>query len=321
MNSDLILGIDGGGSKTIAALADRSGRILQLKSAGGVNPMDNPQWRANLRECIECFGDNSNLSAIAAALPAYGEVAELSRQQEEAIRQGFPKARTVVLNDVDAAHRGAFAGKPGILLLSGTGSMAWARNAFDQSARSGGFGDVIGDEGSSYWIGRRALSLISQSLDGRTPPTILTELVFSHLKLDLGDAMNSLAGWVTSLPSPRAGVASLSSLVDRAARDGDASALSLLDLAAVELAKHHGAVEAHCETNVGWSYAGGTFRSDVLLECLQHRIGKAPDIPKLPPIGGALLVAAQSSGWSLRDDWLERIASASYTAIKRLTTA
>ncbi len=316
MRSGLILGIDGGGSKTIVALADCRGQILRLEIGTGVNPMDNSQWSANLRECTERFREEADLSAVAAALPAYGEVAELSRQQEEVITSVFPNVPTIVLNDVDAAHRGAFAGRPGILLLSGTGSMAWARNALDQPARSGGWGDMIGDEGSSYWIGRRALNMISQSLDGRAPPTVLVELVFGRLELDRSDAMNSLAGWVTSLPSPRAGVASLSSLVDRAAQEGDPSALSLLDLAAAELAKHHQAIGAHCATETGWSYAGGTFRSTVLLDRLQHRIGKAPAAPILPPIGGALLVAAQLSGWSLGDDWLERIAETTRAAIE-----
>lgn len=321
MSGELILGIDGGGSKTIAALADRSGNILRMGFGAGINPMDNAHWRADLQDCIASFRDEANLSVVVAALPAYGEVAELSRLQEEAIRHVFPVVRTIILNDVDAAHRGAFAGKPGILLLSGTGSMAWARNATDQSARSGGWGDVIGDEGSSYWIGRLALNVISQSLDGRAAPTTLVELVFAHLQLDLSDAVNSLAGWATALAKPRAGIASLSALVDRAAEGGDPAALDVLDRAAGELAKHHHAIAAHCDVDTGWSYAGGTFRSTPLLDGVQHRIGKAPDTPKLPPIGGALLVAAQSMGWPLGDGWLKRIASASNAAIEQTTKA
>ncbi|WP_342028456.1 BadF/BadG/BcrA/BcrD ATPase family protein, partial [Rhizobium ecuadorense] len=81
-------------------------------------------------------------------------VERLSVLQRDAIERTFPNVHRRVLNDVDAAHLGAFAAKPGILILSGTGSMAWARNSKGQSARTGGWGDLIGDEGSSHWIGQ-----------------------------------------------------------------------------------------------------------------------------------------------------------------------
>ena len=72
------------------------------------------------------------------------------------------------MNDVEAAFVGAFAGRPGVLLLAGTGSMAWGSDGTRQ-VRTGGWGEGFGDEGSAYWIGRRALGLASQALDGGTP--------------------------------------------------------------------------------------------------------------------------------------------------------
>lgn len=314
MSGELILGIDGGGSKIRVALADRSGRILRTALGGGVNPMDNPDWLAELERHIAPFRQERNLASVAAALPAYGEVSHLSRLQETAIVQAFPAARTIILNDVDAAHLGAFAGQQGILVLSGTGSMAWARNAGGQSARSGGWGDVIGDEGSSYWIGRLALNLVSQSLDGRAPPTVLAEILFQHLGLDLADPMNALAGWVNALAKPRSSIAALSTLVDRAARTGDQAAIGLIERAADELAKHHDAAAGHCEAGTGWTYAGGTFSSALLLDALERRIGKTAETPKLPPIGGALLAAARNLGWPLDDGWLGQAAASARAA-------
>ena len=182
VSGELILGIDGGGSKVLVALADHSGRILRTSIGGGVNPMDNPNWRQELERHLEPFRHEARLSAVAAALPAYGEVSHLSAQQRDAIDQAFPGIPRQVLNDVDAAHQGAFAGRPGILVLSGTGSMSWARNDQGASTRSGGWGDVIGDEGSSHWIGRQALSLVSQSLDGAArPPTALAAALLDYL--------------------------------------------------------------------------------------------------------------------------------------------
>lgn len=317
MSDELILGIDGGGSKVLVTLADRDGRILRTTLGGGVNPMDNPAWRQELERHIESFRNEPGLAAVGAALPAYGEVAHLSALQKQCIDAAFPAIHRTVLNDVDAAHLGAFAGRPGILVLSGTGSMSWARNGAGLSARAGGWGDVIGDEGSSYWIGREALHLISQSLDGRAKPTALARAIYDHLQLDIADPMNALGGWINGLERPRAGIAALSVLVDRTAQQGDETAIGLIEKAAEELAKHHWAIASHCETGTDWTYAGGTFSSRLLLEAVERRIGRRAVSPVLPPIGGALLAAAQLLDWPLNERWFGQIAVAADTVIAR----
>ena len=317
MSDELILGIDGGGSKVLVTLADKDGRILRTALGGGVNPMDNPDWRQELERHIEPFRSEPGLAAVGAALPAYGEVAHLSSLQKRCIDEAFPDIRRTVLNDVDAAHLGAFAGRPGILVLSGTGSMSWARNGAGASARVGGWGDVIGDEGSSYWIGREALHLISQSLDGRAKPTALAKAVYEHLELDMSDPVNALGGWISGLARPRAGIAALSVLVDRAASKGDEAAIDLIDRSAQELAKHHWAISGHCETGTDWTYAGGTFSSRLLLEAVERRIGRRAVSPVLPPIGGALLAAAQLLDWQLDERWFGQIAIAAEAVIAR----
>nr|WP_104668233.1 BadF/BadG/BcrA/BcrD ATPase family protein [Ensifer adhaerens] len=314
MSDELILGIDGGGSKVLVALANKSGGILRTALGGGVNPMDNAEWLTELERNIAPFRHERNLASVAAALPAYGEVSHLSRLQEAAIVKAFPATRTTILNDVDAAHLGAFAGRPGILLLSGTGSMAWARNAGGHLARAGGWGDVIGDEGSSYWIGRLALNLVSQSLDGRSQVTALADIIFRHLELDPADPMDALGGWVSGLEKPRSSIAALATLVDCAAQAGDQGAIGLIERAAEELAKHHKAIAEHCEAGTGWTYAGGTFSSTRLLDALERRLGKVAETPKLPPIGGALLAAAQNLGWPLDDGWLGHTAASAMAA-------
>jgi glucosamine kinase len=313
LSDDLILGIDGGGTKVMVALADRDGRILRKELGGGVNPMDNPDWRIELERHIEPFLNEKKLVAVAAALPAYGEVAHLSRLLEDTIERAFPNARTRILNDVDAAHLGALAGRPGILILSGTGSMAWARDAGGRSARTGGWGDILGDEGSSYWIGRLALNLVSQSLDGRRPPTALAKVLFDHLQLDPSNPMDSLGAWATA-DARRSSIAALSELVDRSARAGDLAAIGLIDQAADELAKHHRAIASHCEPGSDWTIAGGTFQSALLLKSLEQRIGSSAIAPRLSPIGGAIFAAAQLLDWPLDDGWIGHLAASAKAA-------
>ncbi len=315
MTDDLLLGIDGGGSKVLIVLADRSGRIVRTARGGGINPMDNRNWREEFGSQLRSFIREPNLAAVGAALPAYGEVDHLSEQQRQVIADNFPGVPQTVINDVDAAHIGAFAGGPGILILSGTGSMAWARDAAGVSHRVGGWGDVLGDEGSSHWIGRRALSLISQSLDGRAPTTTLVDAVFAHLGLDRSDSVNALEGWVASLSNQRAGVASLALAVDQAARNGDAAARSLIGAAAGELAKHITTIAQRCGPNSQWTYAGGTFASHMLLEAVTERVGIPPVPPRLPPIGGALLAAAMVVGWPIQSAFVEHIAVGTEAAI------
>jgi glucosamine kinase len=310
VSGDLILGIDGGGSKALVALADRSGHVLEVSRGEGINPMDNRTWRHGLETQLRHFTKANGLAGIGAAMPAYGEVAHISAEQRGAIAAAFGPVPQRVLNDVDAAQIGAFAGGPGILILAGTGSMAWARDAVGKSHRVGGWGETIGDEGSGYWIGRRVLGLVSQSLDGRAAPTKLVDAVFKALKLDHADPVNGLEGWVSRLTHPRSEISALAAICGHAAEAGDAGAIAILEDAAEELARHFRAIARLAGPSLPWSTAGGTFNSRVLRDAVAVRIGSLPKIPLLPPIGGALLAAAQHLDWPVPQAWIERLAAA-----------
>lgn len=307
--SELILGIDGGGSKALVALADKSGQVLQLSRGDGINPMDNRAWRHGLEAQLKGFAKANGLAGIGAALPAYGEVEQISADQRNAIAAAFGTIPQRVLNDVDAAQIGAFAGGPGILILAGTGSMAWARDASGRSHRVGGWGEVIGDEGSGNWIGHRVLGLVSQSLDGRAAPTRLVDAVFAALKLDTSDPHNALEGWVSRLTHPRSQISALATVAGEVADTGDVGAIAILEQAAEELARHFHAIAKLTGGPLPWSYAGGTFNSRMLRDAVSARIGSAPKPPLLPPIGGALLAAAQHLDWPVHQAWIERLAA------------
>jgi N-acetylglucosamine kinase-like BadF-type ATPase len=309
MSEGVILAIDGGGSKTLVALADSAGRVLRLERGRGVNPLDSRDWQQALEAQLQPFAGYAELAGVTAALPAYGEVEELSAAQRETIAEAFDQVPQHVLNDVDAAHIGAFAGGPGILILSGTGSMAWARDAAGRSFRVGGWGDALGDEGSGHWIGRRVLELVTQSIDGRVGPTTLVEALFDELKVDRADPVNGLGSWVSRLTNPRSEIAALAPLATRAAETGDAGAKRIVEAAAEELVRHHKAIARLAGPPLEWSYAGGTFASRALREAVAARIGCQPRPPRLPPIGGALLKAAQLSGWPTDANWIEPLAA------------
>jgi N-acetylglucosamine kinase-like BadF-type ATPase len=90
------------------------------------------------------------------------------------------KARIVIANDALIALVAGVGSAPGVVLIAGTGSIAYGRNARNEAARAGGWGYVLGDEGSGYWIGRQALRAVVRASDGRGPQTSLTPLVLEH---------------------------------------------------------------------------------------------------------------------------------------------
>lgn len=309
MNDGAILGIDGGGSKTLIAVADHTGQVLHMSRGQPINPIDRPDWQQILDVHLRPFIESGSVRSIGAALPAYGEVAAISSAQDSLIADLAGPRPRVVMNDVDAAQIGAFAGGSGILLLSGTGSMAWARDAMGKSYRVGGWGDVIGDEGSSHWIGKRVLETISQSIDGRIPRTGLVHAVLSALDIDPSRAQDGLENWVTHLTSPRPQIAALAPLATELAAQGDTAATVIVEAAANELARHIMAIARLSGLPPVWSYAGGTFRSELLRDLVADRVGSQPIEPRLPPIGGSLVAAAQTLGWQIDDSWIKRLAS------------
>jgi N-acetylglucosamine kinase-like BadF-type ATPase len=318
----MLVGIDGGGSKTLVAMADLTGQVTTLTRGKATSPLESATWSQKLADQTRAFAGRTDLVAVAAALPAYGEVEAVSAAQERVIAELFGAVPQRVLNDVDAANIGAFAGGSGILILAGTGSMAWARDEAGASHRTGGWGEVVGDEGSGYWIGRQVLGAVSKSIDGRTGPTSLVAGVFGLLGLDPADQVNELEGWASRLSEPRTQIAALAPVALAHAEQGDTAARAIVDAAVDELASHVRMLERKLSTPaMAWSYAGGLFQSAVLREAVVARIGRQPSLPLLPPIGGALLAAAQRLGLPITEEFVARLASSLAAAPMQLQDA
>jgi N-acetylglucosamine kinase-like BadF-type ATPase len=310
MSEGMLVGIDGGGSKTLVAMADLTGQVTTLTRGKATSPLESATWSQKLAEQARAFAARTDLMAVAAALPAYGEVEAVSAAQERVIAELFGAVPQRVLNDVDAANIGAFAGGSGILILAGTGSMAWARDEAGASHRTGGWGEVVGDEGSGYWIGRQVLGAVSKSIDGRTGPTTLVTGIFGLLGLDPADRVNQLEGWASRLSEPRTQIAALAPVALAHAELGDIAARAIVDAAADELAWHVRMLERKLSAPaMAWSYAGGLFQSAVLREAVVARIGRQPSLPVLPPVGGALVAAAQHIGLPITEEFVGRLAS------------
>ncbi len=306
-----VLGLDGGGSKTALAYANREGEVVGPFFAPGINPFDQPQWEAGLTAFLHAHPGPGPLSAVTFGLPGHGESPEVSGRQKSLSRE-LILAPLSVINDVEAAFVGAFAGGPGVLLLAGTGSMAWGSDG-QRPVRAGGWGEGFGDEGSAYWIGKEALSLASQALDGRHPDRAFAAALLWPL-LGQVPEQAALLGWYYGLPHVRSGVAALARTVDALADQGQPTALAILNAAAQLLSRHVTAAHALLHTDdLPWSHAGSVLNSKTVLARLEILLGQAPLPPVLPPLGGALLSSAQLAGFDAGPAWQRRVRTALLT--------
>ncbi|HET9702673.1 MAG TPA: BadF/BadG/BcrA/BcrD ATPase family protein [Vicinamibacterales bacterium] len=230
-----VLGIDAGGTKTVALLADASGHIVGDGRAGGANLQTDGELEVEKTLHAVIDGATRGLRIVPAAV-CLG-IAGVDRPRDGdvirgiMVRLGF-RTNAVIVNDALIALVAGAGANPGVVVISGTGSIAYGVNHRGVAARAGGWGPTLGDEGSGYWIGKRALEAVARDVDGRGPQTSLTPLVLDHFALPRPEA---LVSEVYHHPQGRRAVAALGPLVDRARAEGDMVAGEIMTAAADEL--------------------------------------------------------------------------------------
>jgi glucosamine kinase len=306
---NVVVGIDSGGTKTLAAAVNASGEVIRLASAPGVDPFEPGGLESVLRMLRGEIGARADVEVGAATLglPFYGEVTTITAMEDELAAQLFgPLARAC--NDVEVAHIGAFGGEDGVLCLAGTGSMAWARGP-QGTARAGGFGDIIGDEGSAFRIGQEALGFLSQEADGRRPRSAFGT-AFANA-LDIPFTLTGVMEWTYRHDKPRAGIASLARNVSSLAATGDTEAAAILTRAGAALAAiaQAAAKEAGLGPSARLAYAGSVFTDPIVSAEVCRLLGSTPVASELPPVGGAVLDAARRAGWAVDRTWQSALRS------------
>lgn len=238
--AEICVGIDGGGTRAtaLATLLDGTPLVRRAGSAALVHSTDPaarlPQLQSLVRKVIGEAGASPPVGALCCALAGAGR---------ETVRRGFEDAlararlanRVRVVTDAEAALHDAFADGPGILLIAGTGSIAWARGPDGEHARAGGWGAMFGDEGSGWAIGLEGLRGAARALDGRGPETALVQAICRQVGVQTGP---DLITWADA--AGKAGIAALAPLVlEIAAREPpDDVARAIASRAANDLADH-----------------------------------------------------------------------------------
>jgi N-acetylglucosamine kinase-like BadF-type ATPase len=230
-------------------------------------------------------------------------MAGVDRPEDRPLIQGLvheflPQAECSPVNDGIIALMGGALKPFGVIVISGTGSISFGVNRAGQRARAGGWGHILGDEGSGYQIALRALRAVCRAHDGRTPATKLTQIVLEHFGFDRAE---QLLGWTKEIQGAKAEIAALSRLVHQANEQGDATAAAILREEADELAMAVGAVADKLfekpETDWEVIVAGGNLRkSESFFQLFQAAVAKRlPGInvvqPRSEPVEGAVLYA------------------------------
>lgn len=299
-----VLGVDAGGTGTRAVLADASARLLGQGQgpAGLLDPADATSSASAIVEACRQAAERGRTALPVDALWAgvAGAGREEARVTLETMLAGMELARNVrVGTDVEAAFHDAFGGEgAGILLVAGTGSIAMARGPEGETARCGGWGTLLGDEGSGYRIALDGLRAVCRADDGRDRPTILTRLLLGASGV-MGPS--GLVPWTA-----RAGkgeVASLAPLVIRSAEAGDPVAVRILDDAITELIRQAEVAAFRVGYRPPFEVAltgglvseGGPLRERLAEALGRHGFGVRAEIVN-PARGAALLAAGIGTG-------------------------
>ncbi|MGH9219666.1 MAG: N-acetylglucosamine kinase [Vicinamibacterales bacterium] len=304
-----VLGIDAGGSKTVALMADSNGGIVGEGRAGGANLQTDGELQVEkvLHEVIERAMNDRQTPPDAVCLGMAG----VDRDNDSRVigdimrRLGF-RQNTLIVNDALIALVAGAGPGPGVVVISGTGSIAFGVSHRGLAARAGGWGPTLGDEGSGYWIGRRALEAVMRAADGRGPSTTLTEKVLEYFSLSRPDL---LVSEIYHQPHGRRAIASLGPEVDRARLEGDLVADEIMSDAADELAKAAASVITRLDMR-GERFrillAGGMLkRSEWLTAEVERRMAEvAPRSEVLPlmeePVIGAVRLATAAATGQVR---------------------
>jgi N-acetylglucosamine kinase-like BadF-type ATPase len=299
-----VLGIDAGGTKTVCLLADDQGHVVAEARRGGANlqAVGELEVEKVLHEVMEeSLGDGTIIPAAICL-----GIAGVDRPDDSAIVRGIMKrigykARIVIVNDALVALEAGAPGQPGVVVISGTGSIAYGRDAKGQAARSGGWGYVLGDEGSGYWIGRAALRAVLREADRRGPATILSSLLLKHFGVAQAQG---LIHHVYNTNLKPAAIGALATCVQSAFSQGDQVALGILRGAANELEASALSVARRLEL-VGEPFvfilAGGIFRAVPWLEQeLARRLPAAAPASRVrlldrEPAWGAVAIALEEA--------------------------
>lgn len=304
------LGVDGGATSTACAVCDDTGRILGVGHGGPSNHILAPGGEARARSAVEtalgAAETAAGLQRVEFACARFG-MTGINRDTESArvfarVAASLISARIMQIdNDASIALAGALAGRPGVIVVAGTGSVAFGRDPSDRETRVGGWGYLFGDEGSAFALGLAGVRAALRAHDGVGPRTALEARIPQHF----GRRVTEIPPLYYEGRLERSEIAAAAPAVTGAAASGDPVALPLVAEAAQALAAFAAAVIARLtwpDAAVPVAPVGGVFKAgrvilDPLRTALATRVPGAVLVPaRFAPAVGALLLGLRAAG-------------------------
>jgi N-acetylglucosamine kinase-like BadF-type ATPase len=306
----MFLGVDGGGTKTAYAVIDATGRVRAQHVGPSVSHLvaGLPHAEQVLCDGLKAVLARAELTPADVTyaflgLPAYGEDSAMIPRMDALPAAILVSGRYRCDSDMVCSWAGSLACADGISVIAGTGSMAYGEYA-GRKARAGGWGEIIGDEGSAYWIAREGMNLFSRMSDGRALRGPLYDLV--RQRLGISADLDLCARVYGVEVNTRSAFAQFAPLVHDAARLGDLEAASIFRRGAEELVgcvlATRRSLQIPKDVCVPVSHTGSVLEgATILLDAFKRGVANAPlpleyRPPKHSPDVGAALYAARLSG-------------------------
>ncbi len=299
-----VIGLDGGGTKTAAELCDAQGRVLATTSGGPSNfqVIGTEQAARTIVDLVEtcCHSVGcpiGNIGSVLAGLTGAGRAYDQERMaaavRAEARRRGLRIRRVAVESDARIALEGAFSGGPGIIVIAGTGSIVFGKDRRGRVVRSGGWGRIIGDEGSGYTLGIELFRAVAAELDGRGRRSMLRTM------LARAAGLRTQQDIIRAIYKEGFDVASVAPLVTKAAAKKDTVAREILSRTATSLVDVIQPVAAALgkRSKVPLVFVGSVLSSKNVFSAAVRRALRrtCPQVkvlpPDAPPVHGASLMA------------------------------
>jgi N-acetylglucosamine kinase-like BadF-type ATPase len=297
-----VMGVDGGATKTLAAVLDMDTNEIHLGHAGPSN-QDAVGATAAVRALLEAADDAIAGAGISPERLAAAVLA-IAGTDTEAVARNVRAVRTddwLVVNDVVAAWATATGTGPGVAVVAGTGSNVFGVGPSGTPWRAGGWGHMLGDEGSAYWLGIQSIKAALRDREASGPGTALTEAVPAFFGLE---SVERLATHVYAKPLTKGEIAALAGETARVAQAGDGVARELFERGARELSRQIGAVIEQTGLSASFPVGliGGVFKCGAtfiqpLIQAIHERApGASVARVEMAPVGGSVLLAARACG-------------------------
>lgn len=298
------LAIDGGGTKTDVVWFDETGRIINRVIGKSAN-LNGSSWEtvsSHLEELFESLfqvEETPNIETVFGGF-AGGSHPKVQNTLKTILARLVPSHESEIEIQGDAINAlwSGTHGKPGLVLIAGTGSIVFGRTESGKQVRVGGWGYLIGDEGSGYDIGRMAAMALMKAYDGRGPSTQLTPLILNHLNLEREEDFIPVV-----YENGKAQLAQLVPLVARAAKEGDSCALAILDQAGERLAELISAGLSFFDSPLekigfvgGLQYLGNHLTDPLQKHLSTHSIKMKLVVPEADPVYGAAIECLRMDG-------------------------